>query len=70
MTRFRSLREYVNGGMEPLQETKFSSVISTTGNWDMDSIRAQINPRIANEILKIRLGSPHHNDRWFGQKCL
>lgn len=45
-----------------------SSIIKSGGEWDTELINNLIHPQIAEEILKIKLSSSHHNNSWIWSK--
>lgn len=59
--KHRSLVELYLGDPEDI---KVSNIITDDGGWDTELINSIFHPRLAGDILKIRLGPGHHRDCW------
>lgn len=62
--RLRCLKDYAKDIWLSTDNAKVSRIINNRGDWDEDLIHALIQPIAVNEILKIRLESNQHQDRW------
>lgn len=65
MPSFRALKDFIDESVEFSHETKVSTLIIVDGDWDIVRIRAMFNPRVVNQICKLKLVSSNFRDKWY-----
>lgn len=60
----RSIKNFYTDCEEDVQDLKVSYIIKPDGKWDSKLNFSLVHPWIVDEILKIRLGSMQHRDKW------